>query len=70
MNEFEVVGIIDLLAVNGSALFSGCVNDLCICYKLLLVLPKEDQREWDHHAADDETSYAPLVFAAFRRRSS
>ena len=39
VNELEVVGIIDLLAINGCTFFSGCVNDLSICYKFFLVLP-------------------------------
>ena len=61
MDEVEIVLIINFFGVDGLALISRCVKDLCICYKFLLVLPEEDQREWDHHAAEDETTNAPLV---------
>ena len=62
VNQIVVVRFIDFFGVNGLALLSCCFDNLCVCYKLLLVLPEEDQREWDHHATKNETTYAPLVF--------
>lgn len=62
VNELEVVVSINFLGIRGGALCTCGGNDLRVRYKLLFVLPEEDQRERDHHAADHETSNAVCVF--------
>ena len=64
VNEIEVVSSINFFGVDRNTLFSCYINDLCECNQLLLVLPEEDQREWDHYNANNETSNAPVVAIA------
>ena len=56
MNKLEVVLIVGFISINIAALVTSSTYKFRISYHLLLVLPQEYEREWDHEASDEEGS--------------
>jgi len=56
VDQLEVVIIADVAAVDSLAFLLCLVHTLCKCDNLLLILPEEDEREWDSNASTDKSS--------------